>query len=239
MGILFQTHSMNLPNDDRIKEVAIYRDDMIAQLSHGDDIITTASVNNVWKYDETISLNSITYWKGKKVFDYNLFVQPPLISYPTVSKENSSFRFEIFYSDVKFAQFVVPTDAIKRFYHMPINLEEKAFSVIQLASQEPLVVDEVLNIKLLTDQVLKHGKDGDGDVFLPYVGMNGYVDFNFKINEPSKRLSNRPFLLKSRVFVKSLPNINDRDDIINQALFAYRFYLNDVIKEVSRFYSYL
>ena len=257
MAFLFRLHTMQYPNDERTLMYAIYRDDMIAQLMHGDEIKTSASNNNVWKYEETIPLNSITCWKGKKVFDYNQTIQEPVLSKATVSPDNKYVRYDLFYGvtpntenfftesfvdskktdGFKFLQISAPTDVLKKFFHMPLDISRKSLGLFYLLSKDNYELEEVLSIHELTTDKLKHGKDGDGDVFEPHVGLNAYVDLALKFNEPNKLIASRPFVLKVRVFLKSLVHTNSKDDIVKLALSTLDFYVKDVAESLTKLYG--
>jgi hypothetical protein len=228
---------MYFPNDERVLQYAIYREDMIAQLMHGDPIKTTQSRGLVWNYNETIPLSTIKKWKDKIVYDYNLTVEQPMVVNPKVSEDNKYFRFDIAYGDVKFLQLVAPTDAIKKFFHMPLSVTHRCYSIIQLINKGTFVLDEVVQTKLITDQVLKHGKDGDGNMFEPHVGMNAYVDLNLRVANPENKNVNRPFILKARVFLKTISVINDNYDYGLASMDTLSFIVNDMTQELIRQYG--
>jgi hypothetical protein len=237
MGILFQRHTMYFPNDERVLQYAIYREDMIAQLMHGDPIKTTQSRGLVWNYDERIPLSTIKKWKDKIVYDYNLTIEQPMVVNPKVSEDNKYFRFDITYGDVKFLQLVAPTDAIKKFFYNPVSVTHRCYSVIQLINNGTFVLDEVVQTKLITDQVLKHGKDGDGNMFEPHVGMNAYVDLNLRVANPENKNVNRPFILKARVYLKTISIINDNYDYGLASMDTLSFIVNDMTQELIRQYG--
>lgn len=257
MAFLFRRHSMQYPNDERILMYAIYRDDMVAQLMHGDEIKTTASNNHVWKYEETIPLNSITCWKGKKVFDYYETLEDPVLSKSELSPDNKHVRYDLFYGSssntkdflnnfyvdskktdgFKFLQLSAPTDALKRFFHMPVDINRKSHGLYYLLVNNNYTLDELLSIKRLTNDILKHGKDGDGNVFEPHVGFNAYVDLALKFNEPSKDIATRPFILKVRVYLKSLFATQTDDDITKLALSTLDFYAKDVVAYLTKLFG--
>jgi hypothetical protein len=248
---------MQYPNDERTLMYAIYRDDMIAQLMHGDEIKTTASNNNVWKYEETIPLNSITCWKGKKVFDYYETLEEPVLSKAEMSSDNKYVRYDLFYGatsktndfftnyhvdskktdGIKFMQISAPTDALKRFFHMPIDINRKSYGLYYLLDEGKYDFEELLAVKELTTDKLKHGKDGDGNVFLPHVGFNAYVDFALKFNEPSNIIASRPFILKARVYLKSLLGTETEEDVKKLALSTMHFYVKDVVASLTKLFG--
>lgn len=245
MGILFKRHTMNFPNDERTLAFAIYREDMIAQLMHGDEIKTSSSAGNVWKYDEMIRLNDITWWKGKKVFDYNLFIEPSVVSEVKVSSDNKFFKFDLTYggnevlkeSSYRFLQIIAPTDAMKRFFHLPIELRGKAYTVLHLLSLQTYKIKDIIEAKLITKDVLKHGKDGDGNVFEPHLGFNAFVDLAIDVPETSKQLTNRPFQIKTRVYLKSVDAIETDTDWFDHAKSALDFYVKDACSRLVEVYG--
>jgi hypothetical protein len=229
MGMLFKRHSMMFPNDERVLEFSIYRDDMISNLMHGDVIRTNRSGLNEWTYDETIPLNDITYWKGKKVYDFNYILEVPVVSYPVLSSDNKFFRFDITYSNIKFLQFIAPTDALKTFFYAPVNFSSQAYIILDTLAQDNYVIKDVLQIKLLSDQIIKHGKDGEGKLFESYLGFNAFVDLNIDISNANSKYYSRNFILKVRLYLKSFDKTLS-DDI---KLSLYRFSINDIVKDTN------
>ena len=245
MGIVFKRHTMNFPYDERTKSVSIYRDDMIAQLMHGDEIKTYTSLGNVWKYDEMIRLNEISWWKGRTIFDYNIFIELPVISDVQTSKDNQFFRFDISYggntllkqTPHRFLQLIAPTDAIKKFFHLPIDLRGKSHTVLHLLSLKTYEIKEFVEAKLITKDVLIHGKDGDCNVYEPHLGLNAYVDLLIDVPETSKQLTNRPFQLKARVYLKSVDGVESDEHWLDIAKSTLDFYVKDACDRLVEIYG--
>lgn len=236
-GILFKNHTMNFPNDERTLGVAIYRDDMIKSLHHGDQIQTYTSAGNVWKYDEGIRLNEISWWNGKKVFDYHYFLEVPTLSDIEINPDGSFLRSNLLFGKHKFLQLVLPADYFKNRFNSSVNNRSKVFSVYHLLSNCDYTVKEVLSIKRLTDGVLKHGKDGDGNVFEPHVGHNAYVDLVLSIPDKSKLINGKDVDVKTRVFIRSLFGLDSDDSILNYTKTQLDFYVKQVVGYLAHWYG--
>jgi hypothetical protein len=237
MGIVFKNHTMNFPDDERTLNIAVYRDDMIKHIKRGDEIKSSLSAGNVWKFDDSIRFNEITWWNGKKVFDYSYLTQSPVISDPVLNSEGTFFRSDLIYGDKKFAQFIVPAYYFRNKFTSSIYNKSKMYYFYHVLSQCKYHLVEVLNIKRLTDKVLIHGKETESNVFEPHVGFNAYVDFVLSLGDIDEAIGSAPVEIKSRVYLKSIQGTENDEDIVDLARLTLNSYVNDVCKYLTDVYG--